>query len=107
MINGYRHGEILFEVIESLPTRLTKSKDKEFLKGSHGHPHTFNKGEFYPKVENENIFGYFVAKDTILKHLEHGDKKVGELKQTELPDGIYRVRRGVEVVNKELKKIID
>jgi hypothetical protein len=103
----YRHGEIAFKVIGKLPEGLTKSKNKEFLKGSHGHPHTYNKGEFYPKVESENIFGYFVAKNTTLFHLEHGDKKDGELMSAKLPDGIYRLRRGVEVVNKALKQIID
>ncbi len=103
----FRHGEICFELIDSLPTGLEKSKNKEFLKGSHGHAHSFSKGEFYPKVENEYIFGYFVAKGTKLLHEEHGDKEVGGLKESKLPDGIYKLRRAVENINDELKQVID
>lgn len=102
-----RHGEIAFELIESLPSGLERSESKEFLKGSHGHPHLFDKGEFYPKVENEYIFGYFVAKNTKLFHEEHGDKRIGNLNEAKLPDGIYRLRRAVEIINDELKQVID
>ena len=104
---AYRHGEIAFEVIDSLPKGLEKSKSKEFLKGSHGHPHLYDKGDFYPKVEDEYIFGYFVAKNTRLFHIEHGDKKVGAMKEAKLPNGIYRLRRGVEQFADELRQIID
>jgi len=107
MTQAYRHGEIAFEVIKELPAGLIKEDSKEFLKGSHGHDHTFDKGELYYKEEDENIFGYFVAKNTKLYHEEHGDKKVGKLKEAKLPNGIYRLRRSVEVVNDQLKQIID
>ena len=107
MTKVLRHGEICFEIIESLPEGLKKSDSKEFLKGSHGNPHLFDKGEFYPKVESEHIFGYFTAKNTILSHKDHGDKKHGELKKAKLPDNHYRLRRQTETVNDELKKVID
>lgn len=103
----YRHGEICFELIDQLPEGLERSAQKEFLVGSHGHPHSFNNGEMYPKVEDAYIFGYFVAKDTTLFHVEHGEKKVGGSKTVKLPDGIYRLRRQVEEVADELKQIID
>jgi hypothetical protein len=101
-----RHGEIAFELIESLPIGLTLSGAKEFLKGSHGHPHSYDEGEFYPKVENEYVFGYFVAKGTTLFHEEHGNGKEF-IKKAKLPDGIYRLRRAVEFINNELKQVID
>jgi len=103
----YRHGEICFEIIDKLPNGLIISKSREFLKGSHGNSHIYDKGEFYPKVEGEYIFGYFVAKNTTLKHLEHGDKKVGQLKTAKLPDNVYCLRRAVEKVNGELRQVID
>ena len=103
----YRHGEISFEKIDKLPEGLTKSKNKEFLKGSHGHPHSFDKGNLYLKTENEFIFGYFEAKNATLFHAEHGDKKSGDIKTAKLPDGIYRLSRAVEFVNSELKPVID
>lgn len=103
---AYRHGEICFEIIDKIPEGLTKSKDRELLKGSHGHPHSFDKGNFYPKIEDENVFGYFEAKNTTLFHSEHGEGK-GELKRAKLLNGSYRLRRAVEFINGELKQIID
>lgn len=107
MTKVYRHGEIVFEIIDKIPDGLEKSKNKEFLKGSHGHPHSFDNGSLYLKNEDEFIFGYFEAKNTTLFHAEHGDKKGGELKSAKLPDGIYRLRRAIEYVNNELRVIID
>lgn len=104
MTKAYRHGEICFEIIDKLPEGLTKSKSKVLLSGSHGNAHTFNNGEFYEKVENEFVFGYFVAKKTTLFHPEHGE---GKDKTAKLPNGIYRLRRGVEYINGELKQVVD
>lgn len=106
MIDCYRHGEICFEKIDSLPKGLVKSKSKEFLRGSHGNPHIYSKGDFYEKVEDEFIFGYFTAKGSKLFHKDHGDEKE-ELKTAKLGDGNYRLRRQVEFINDELKQIVD
>jgi hypothetical protein len=106
-IKALRHGEICFEIIDKLPEGLKKSNSKEFLVGSHGHSHKYNNGELYLKTENEYIFGYFVAKNTTLTHLEHGDKKVGELKTAKLPDNIYRLRRAIEYINGDLRQVVD
>jgi hypothetical protein len=106
MTQAYRHGEIAFEVIDKLPAGLKPSTSKELLGGSHGHPHTFTGGTLYEKKESEYVFGYFVAKNTTLLHAEHGDGK-GKLKKAKLPDGVYRLRRGVEFVNGEMKQIVD
>ena len=107
MTQCYRHGEICFEKIKALPKGLTQSSQKELLVGSHGHPHSFDNGKLYLKVEDEYVFGYFVAKDTMLFHVEHGDKEVGGTKTAQLPNGTYRLRRQVEFVNDSLKQVID
>lgn len=104
-IELFRHGELVFAPIDSLPD-LTQTKTNVITKGSHGHNHTFSGGKFYKK-ENEQVLGYFVAKNTKLYHIEHGDKKVGGLKECKLPNGIYEIRKGQEWVNGELKQIID
>ena len=102
----YRHGEISFVKIGTLPSDLTKSDSKEFIKGSHGNSHSFDKGELYLKNVDSYIFGYFVAKNTNLLHPEHGEGK-GKLKKAELPDGIYELRKQQEFVNSEMKPVID
>ncbi|MBK9272820.1 MAG: hypothetical protein IPM48_14640 [Saprospiraceae bacterium] len=102
---AYRHGEIAFEIIKNLPKGLTQSDSKEFLKGSHGHPHTFDNGKLYLKNENEYVFGYFVAKNTTLFHAEHGTGK--GTKKAKLPDGTYRLLRANEKVAEGLKQIVD
>ena len=96
----YRHGEICFEKIKSIPKDIKLSKDKVLLKGSHGNPHSFDNGEYFPKKKDDFIFGYFRAKDTTLFHVEHG-------KEVKLPDGNYRLRRQVEYINEELKQVED
>ena len=109
MKKAVRHGEICFLAIDKLPDDLEKeSNQKEFLKGSHGNAHTFDNGELYLKDVDENVFGYFKAKDTTLFHVEHGEKKDGKkLREAKLPDGIYELRRQVEIVNEEMKPVID
>lgn len=108
MEKGYRHGEICFRVIKKLSEGLTATKQKVFLKGSHGNPHKFDKGTLYLKEVDEFIFGYFEAKGTTLSHIEHG-QKVNKLKEKRaiLPDGIYELRRQNEIVNEELKPVKD
>ncbi len=102
----FRHGEIVFEVIDSIPDNLKQSEEKVFLIGSNNNPHSYDNGELYFKNENDFIFGYFIAKNTKLFHLEHGKGK-GKLRIANLPDGNYRLRRQVEFINKELKQIKD
>ena len=106
MNKAYRHGEICFLKIDKLPKELKKSRKKEFLVGSHGNPHTFDNGELYLKTENDFVFGYFKAQNTNLMHKEHGTGN-GKLKKVKLPNGIYELRRQVEIVNSEMKPVID
>ena len=97
----YRHGEIAFVAIDKLPEDLEKTNQKEFLKGSHGHTHSFDNGELFLKKEDEFIFGYFVAKNTKLYHKEHSPNGC------ELPDSLYQLRVQNEYINDELKQVID
>lgn len=98
----WRHGESLFVKIEKPPTSLKETKTKSIIKGSHGHPHTFDNGKIY-FVENDTyIIGYFVAKNTTLFHEEHG--KSGKAK---LLDGIYEIRRSVEHTPEGLIPVLD
>jgi hypothetical protein len=106
MKKAYRHGEIAFAKIDKLPQELQLSTNKQFLKGSHGNPHSYDNGELYLKEVSEYIFGYFVAKDTTLTHPEHGNGEA-KLKTAKLPNGIYELRRAVEFINGELKQVID
>lgn len=106
-MKAYRHGEIAFIKIRKLPENLDETKQKEFIKGSHGNPHTFDKGKLYLKEEDEFVFGYFEAKDTTLFHNEHGEIKKGKLKAARLPDSVYQLRRQNEIINEELRQVID
>ena len=103
----YRHGEITFVKCDKLPEGLKKADTKTFSIGSHNNPHTYDNGSLYLKDEDIFIFGYFEAKNTKLFHIEHGDKKVRNLLEAKLPDGIYQLRRQVEFVNSEMKPVID
>ena len=106
MKKAYRHGEIAFVEIDKFPDNMKVSESKEFLRGSHGNPHKYDNGEFYPKVEDDFVFGYFKAKNTTLFHVEHG-KGTNKLKKAKLKNGVYQLRRQNEIVNDELKKVID
>ncbi len=102
----YRHGEISFCQINELPKGLTETKTDTILTGSNNNPHNFSGGKIYFKNVNNFIFGYFHAQNTILKHREHGEGK-GKIKTAKLPNGFYELRKANEVVNKELKVVID
>lgn len=106
-INVYRHGEICLVPIKELPIGLTLSKTKTIMEGSTGNGHKISKGKLYLKKINDYVFGYLVADNTKLLHLEHGDKKVGEYKTATLPDGIYELRRALEKAPDGLKPVVD
>jgi len=104
----YRHGEIGLALIGKLPENLKLSDSKTIVKGSHGHSHNISQGELYFIDVNEYVFGYLVAKDTKLLHLEHGTKVEGqEMREAILPDGVYELRKQQEIINNELKPVID
>ncbi len=106
-IKVWRHGEILFIETNKIPKEAKLKKTNTLLVGSGSNPHTFKGGKFYEYQKDNLIFGYFEAKNTKLYHVEHGDKKVGELKEAKLLDGIYELRKGQEFINSEMKPIVD
>ena len=87
--------------VDKLPKGIKETKTSIFAKGSHGHNHTFKGGKLYLKNESNVIFGYMVANKTKLYHSEHSPKGC------EITDGVYQLRKGQEIVNKEMVKIID
>lgn len=103
MTKAFRHGEILFKLIDKLPKGLKETKSNVFATGSHGNSHTFDNGKLYLKQDGDYIFGYFVAKDTNLFHPEHS-AKIGDAK---LPDGIYELRKQNEHTPEGLVQVFD
>lgn len=106
-MNNYRHGDLCLFGIKKLPKGLSKSKTNILLVGNTGNNHSFDNGIFYEKKEGEYILGYFVAKNTILRHLDHGDTKNGNVLEAKIEDGIYEVRGQVEKSHEGLKPVID
>ena len=104
-IKAYRHGEILLVKTNKIPKEAKERTGNLLLVGSHGNPHRFTGGKIY-NYQNNFIFGYLKAQDTILYHQTHGDGK-GKLKSCKIPNGIYELRKGQEYVNEEMKPIID
>jgi len=106
--HGYRHGDLALIRIEKLPEGLTGDESKTLLTGSHGHPHTYDVGDFYPHVEGNCVIGYFVARGTTLYHPEHGDEiKGSDMRPAVIADGVYELRRQVEQTLAEMKPVID
>ena len=94
-----RHGDIALKQIDQLPKDLVETKTKILISGSHGNHHTIDKGKVYFKKVDDFVFGYLVAKGTILNHTEHGKVK--------LPNGIYELRKQNEIRHDGLKPVID
>lgn len=99
----YRHGEILLVKVSKLPKGLKVSESKEIIKGSHNNSHTIDNGKLYFVKEGTYVFGYLVAKNTSLLHLEHSPK-VGQAK---LPNGIYQLIKQQEYTPQGLIPVID
>jgi len=97
----YAHGEVAFVTIDKLPEGLEENNTDIFAKGNTGNNHTFKGGKFYPKNVDSYVYGYFVADNTKLYHIQHSPNGA------ELPNGIYELRRQVEFINGELKQVID
>lgn len=100
---GYRHGENLLILIDSLPEGLEKANTKIFMTGSHGHNHSIDQGEIYFKNESEFHYGYLVAKDTSLLHEEHSPN-IGDAK---IEDGVYKLIKQNEFTPSGLIPVID
>jgi hypothetical protein len=103
-----RHGDLVFVPIAKIPRGLKKDTTGILLQtGSSGHPHSYKAGTFYPRVEGDYNLGYLNAKNTKLYHFEHGDTDVGGLREAELPDDKYEVRRQVEQTQDGMRPVMD
>jgi len=101
---AYRHGEILLLKVDKLPDNLEKSDSKTIMVGSHGNPHSIDKGTLYFTKNSEDFtFGYLVAKATHLLHPEHSPK-VGDAK---IEDGIYKLITQQEYTPDGLIPVVD
>lgn len=74
----YRHGDLLIQSIEEIPSGLQEKKDLVLLEGeTTGHMHTLNKGIVYlpveaPSLNNDFLAGFIELKeDATLTHQEH------------------------------------
>lgn len=104
----YRHGEIALVKIDKLPEGLKNSESKVLIEGSHGNSHSISSGQIYFKQVDNFIFGYLVAKNTKLLHTEHGEIKGRKtLREADIADGVYELRKQQEFINNELKPVID
>lgn len=104
---AYRHGDFCMYQIDKLPDGLKEANTKTLMTGSNNNPHTFENGQFYPYRKDDFVFGYFVAKNTKLFHREHGKKKVGNLLEAKIKDGIFELRNQVEDTHRGMVKVID
>ena len=109
----FRHGDLLLEKISKLPNGLPKKEmniePEMLMEGSQGKPHLVQNGIFFPKKEDDFVFGYLKAeKGCVLLHEDHGEK-VGrrKLKEAKLPVGFYKLRRQVEFTHEGMRKVED
>lgn len=103
----YRHGDLCLKPIDKLPKGLKKESTKVLLAGNTGNNHSFDNGSFYPKAEGEFVRGYFVAKNTTLSHVDHGEGDKGTSLKAKISDGVYEVRGQVEKTHEGMKQVID
>jgi len=103
MQKAQRHGELAFNKIKELPKDLILSDTKVIAVGSGGNAHSIDNGQLYFKQIDEYVIGYLVADNTKLFHNEHSPQGVAMSEG----DGVYEIRKGVEMVAEGLKQIID
>ena len=75
------------------------SQTKVLITGSHGNDHFIDKGKVYFNKVDDFIFGYLVAKDTTLNHIEH--------KKVKLTNGVWELRKQQEIMAEGMKPVID
>jgi hypothetical protein len=104
---NYRHGDIGLIGIEKLPEGLKESKTKIILKsGSGGNAHSISQGKLYLKTDGFTL-GYLEAKNTKLLHKEHGEKKSGELMESKIQDGTYKIIQQHQETHQSMVAVLD
>lgn len=107
-MKSYRHGDLALIGIKELPKDLKPTKTKILMVGSGGNNHSIDNGTIYLKNVNEFVFGYLVAKDTTLYHIEHGKKVKGrKLREAKIEDGVYQLRKQQEQTHSGMVAVID
>ena len=109
MISVIRHGDMFLEEIEKLPEGLIEAKTNVLMMGSHGNPHSFENGKFYPHKKGQFVVGYLEAGENCkLLHPEHGKvKNSAGLMEADIPAGIYQIRKQQEDTHQGMKPVID
>lgn len=111
-IVNVRHGDMALLWVSELPKWLKQSKTNIMMVWSHGNNHAIDTGKLYITTpieqlkEWEFIFWYLVAKWTTLLHKDHWVWK-WEIKKCKIPDGIYELRKQVEILNEGMKPVVD
>lgn len=107
-LNNYRHGDLALIGIKKLMENLKKSNSKVLMKGSGGNNHSFDNGKFYPCEKDIFVFGYFVAENTTLFHIDHGKKVEGKrLRQAKIANGVYELRKQNEDTHEGMTPVVD
>ena len=94
-----RQGDLVLKKVKKLPAGLKETKTKVLVTGSHGHDHTISQGKVYLQKVDTHVFGYLVAKNTVIDHPEHGGMK--------LENGVYELRKQHEYTPAGLVPVID
>jgi hypothetical protein len=103
-----RHGDVGFRKIDVLPERCKKpSQSKVIFVGSHNNSHAYDNGIWFPVEGDEFVIGYLVAKNTTLTHPDHGEPTSGQLRTAKLENGIYEVRKQVEITHQGMRPVDD
>ncbi len=104
-----RHGDLVLFRIDTLPKGLEQADTNVIMIGSNNNNHSVVNGELYFKEVDQFVFGYLVAGDeTYLTHVDHGSEDLGGgLKKAVVPNGIYELRRQVEVTHDGMKVVVD
>lgn len=113
-IQAIRQGDLTYipdqeNYSVKIPDGLKKADTDVIIKGSGGHDHKVVDGEIYFQSSGQFTIGYLKAnKKTKLLHAEHGNIVKGKaLKEANLKEGIYEIRRQVEETHEGLRPVLD
>lgn len=113
-IKIYRQGDLGYipnqkNYSVEIPKNLKKADTDVIIKGSGGHDHKVINCEIYFKQSDQFMIGYLKAnKEAKLLHAEHGNIVKGRaLKEANLPEMVYEIRRQVEETHEGLRPVID
>src|SRR3990167_3511360 len=107
-IQAYRHGDLAFVPVNSIPKWLEKATTEVMMTGSGGNDHIARNGDIYFTDVDDFTFGYLrVKEDTKIYHKEHGDRKVNGLMEAKLHVGSYKLVKQHEDTHEGMKPVVD